>query len=135
MHTNLQTQVPRRKKKTHTDKDTNKEQTVSSDDPNFSITFCYEFLDDSYTKMLGDDENENPKTGLLSKYSWIRPKTSVKPIHSRLYNDNDIWDDSNHLIHNSVPYTKSNIELKTNHPLMIMVKNERAVKILKTFKP
>ena len=129
MHTNLQTQVPRRKKKTGTDTDTNREQTVSSDDPNFSITFCYEFLDDSYTKKLGADEHDSAKIGLLSKYSWIRPHSSVKPIHNSLYSENsdEVWDSANHLIQNSVPYTKSNSELKTNHPLMIMVKNERAV--------
>jgi hypothetical protein len=131
MYTNLPTQVPRRKKKANSDMGTNKEQTVSSDDQNFSITFCYEFLDDSYTQKNNTDENDKAKNGLLAKYNWIRPKSSVKPAHSRLYNEsvNGVWDSAHHLIQNSVPYTKSASELKANHPLMIMVENERAVRL------
>ena len=129
MHTNLQAQVPRRKKKTHTatgtDTDRDREETVSSDDPNFSITFCYEFLDDSYFKKLGnDDNNDNARIGLLSKYSWIRRKPSVKPSYQV---HNDIGSDASH--NSTPPQTRSNTELKANHPLMIMVKHERAVKL------
>ena len=39
----------------------------------------------------------------------------------------NIYDDSNHLVPEAEPYTPSSTLRKLNHPLMIMVKEERVV--------
>ena len=47
--------------------------------------------------------------------------------YSREYND--IWDENDRLVPEARPYSGSSAVLKMNHPLMIMVKQQRVVSI------
>ena len=122
MTTNLQVQSKQKKSKKETDKAT--ETTVTQDHQDFSITFNYEFLDDSYAKKA--DTESDDREGKKSNLPMFR-SASVKPVPPKWANESEVWDENHRLLPNARLYRKSTAELKRNHPLMIMVQNGRAV--------
>ena len=51
----------------------------------------------------------------------------VRHQHETEWAENDIWDENDKLVDTAKPYTDSTTIMKLNHPLMIMVKEQRTV--------
>eukprot|EP00095_Tigriopus_kingsejongensis_P005747 maker-scaffold28_size608977-snap-gene-2.12 protein:Tk05747 transcript:maker-scaffold28_size608977-snap-gene-2.12-mRNA-1 annotation:"transient receptor potential cation channel subfamily a member 1-like protein" len=95
--------------------------TVSGDDPTFSITFNYELLDDDYC-ILDEDDPKGDDVSLSLKMDMDH---LANHKHESEWISTDIWDDNHKLLPEAQPYSKSSTILKMNHPLMIMVKEQR----------
>lgn len=95
---------------------------MSADDPRFQITFNFELLDDSYT--IFKKSGEMDKSFFLNIESLVNLKDNQKSLE---WYKMDLYDDANHLTPEAEPYSSSSTLIKLNHPLMIMVKEERVV--------
>ncbi len=109
-----------------------KETAVSPDDPNFSITFNYELLEDSYVLFNEDSLSDSMSLSSLSTVSSSETNASgfngdgVSGV--RPWFGSEIWDENSHQLNpEAQPYSTSATILKMNHPLMIMVKEQRSV--------
>jgi hypothetical protein len=120
MTNNLKVQSVQKKNK----KEIGPEATVTQDHQDFSITFNYEFLDDSYAKKV--ETESDASEGKKYNIAMLR-SASVKPAPPKWGDESEIWDENHRLLPEARMYTRSTDELKRNHPLMIMVQNGRAV--------
>ena len=91
---------------------------ISPEDVRFKIIFNYELLDDSYCIGAGGQSNDSfflhLDTILGEKMAW---------------SNMGLYDDNHHLVPEAQPYTESSTARKLNHPLMIMVKEQRVVSL------
>ena len=121
MSTNLQTSAV-----VNNTGNTKQRTTVSGDDPQFRITFNYELLDDTYTLCSSDESSLN---SVISSSGSDQDK-GTNPFNVSRWADGSIWDENNHLLPDSEAYADSSSILKVNHPLMIMVKEQRVVRCI-----
>ena len=95
---------------------------VSADDEKLEIEFNYELLDDSYTIF-------NKSGGKSSSFfldNVLSPDATEYPSYD--WHSMYLYDDTNEgLVPEAQPYHESSSLMKYNHPLMIMVKEERVV--------
>ena len=105
-----------------------KDQIVSTDDERFRITFNFELLDDSYT-IFNKSNTATNKGGQMNNSFFFNLESL---LHDREYktqdwHHTDFYDDRDHLLPETEPYTQSSTLRKLNHPLNIMVKEKRVV--------
>ena len=101
-----------------------KDQIVSTDDEKFRITFNFELLDDSYTIF-----NKNTKLNKeqMNNSFFFNLENLLHDNEYKTYDwhQTDFYDDRDHLLAETEPYTPSSTLRKLNHPLNIMVKEKR----------
>ena len=100
---------------------------ISPDDENFQIILNYELLDDSYALFKSNTTNSTFFTNLenMAKIAGGNRKQETKD-----WCEAEIYDENYRLIPEAEPYSPSTTVIQLNHPLMIMVKEERVVSIL-----
>ena len=99
-----------------------KRSTVNADDENFKISFNYELLDDSYVFMSSDDEktvDEDDDSSLNNL------------VENDVWKKGSIWDENGKLLPKVQTYCEDSGIIKANHPLMIMVKEQKVVSFYK----
>ena len=97
--------------------------TVSSDDPNFTITLNYELLDDAYCLFKDTDDEDSANSVKIDLESV--DGGDIHNANQVPWYEGEIWDENNHLLPEAKPYTDTSSVLKLNHPLMLMVKEQR----------
>lgn len=99
--------------------------TVSSDDPRFSITCNYELLDDTYCLFEDDDDKSVVRISMEGDDGGEEYDSQGQVDWA----ESEIWDDAHHLVPEAQPYCNSATVMKLNHPLMIMVKEQRTASL------
>lgn len=87
------------------------EKNGNPENPNYSLTFNWEYLDDMYSRWSENSASRDDSASLLSGSSGRT--------------DDDIWDDDYKLRRGAKPYSDDSTILKINHPLMIMVESKQ----------
>ena len=106
-----------------------KDQIVSTDDEKFRITFNFELLDDSYTIFNKNTSKMNK--GQMNNSFFFNLENLLHDNDYKTYDwhQTDFYDDRDHLLPETEPYTTSSTLRKLNHPLNIMVKEKRVVSL------
>ncbi len=89
---------------------------VTADNSDFKITFNYELLDDTYILQQPDGGELDPAE-CTDGEEWWGPT--------------DLWNYSGKLHPKAVTYSSSKLALRRNHPLMIMIEEQRTVIVTK----